>query len=72
MPRLLGKCLLALIVLVVVVAITGLSYRAWRQHEANDAIAITSSNGIDEATYVPIGGTDQWITIRGRDRARTP
>jgi len=30
--------------------------------------AITGPNGIDEATYVKIGGIDQWITIRGEDR----
>ncbi len=31
--------------------------------------AITSAAGIDEARYVPIGGIDQWVTIRGQDRA---
>ncbi|HET7752140.1 MAG TPA: alpha/beta hydrolase [Terriglobales bacterium] len=30
--------------------------------------AITAPNGIDEATYVKIGGIEQWITIRGQDR----
>jgi pimeloyl-ACP methyl ester carboxylesterase len=30
--------------------------------------AITGPNGIDEATYVKIGGIEQWITIRGPDR----
>jgi len=30
--------------------------------------AITTPNGIDEATYVKIGGIDHWITIRGEDR----
>ena len=30
--------------------------------------AITGPNGIDEATYVKIGGIEQWITIRGLDR----
>jgi len=34
-----------------------------------DQFAIHSKNGIDEAAYVPIGGIDQWITIRGEDRA---
>ena len=29
---------------------------------------ITAANGIDEATYVKIGGIEQWITIRGDDR----
>jgi len=27
-----------------------------------------SPNGIDEGTYVKIGGIDQWIQIRGKDR----
>jgi pimeloyl-ACP methyl ester carboxylesterase len=31
--------------------------------------AVTGSRHIDEASYVPIGGIDQWITIRGEDRA---
>ena len=30
--------------------------------------AIPTPNGIDEATYVEIGGIEQWITIRGEDR----
>jgi pimeloyl-ACP methyl ester carboxylesterase len=31
--------------------------------------AIPSTKGIDEAGYVPIGGIEQWVTIRGQDRA---
>src|SRR5262249_15755531 len=30
--------------------------------------AVSTPNGIDEATYVKIGGLEQWITIRGEDR----
>jgi pimeloyl-ACP methyl ester carboxylesterase len=30
--------------------------------------AITTANGIDEGSYVEIGGIEQWITIRGEDR----
>lgn len=30
--------------------------------------AIRSSHGIDEASFVPIGGIEQWVTIRGQDR----
>jgi pimeloyl-ACP methyl ester carboxylesterase len=29
---------------------------------------ISSPNGMDEGNYVPIGGIEQWITIRGEDR----
>src|SRR5438874_4026917 len=38
-----------------------------RNRNAQD-YAITTSNGIDEAKYVEIGGIPQWITIRGEDR----
>jgi pimeloyl-ACP methyl ester carboxylesterase len=31
--------------------------------------AINPTKGIDEASYVPIGGIPQWITVRGQDRA---
>ena len=30
--------------------------------------AITTPNGIDESSFVKIGGIEQWITIRGEDR----
>ena len=43
-------------------------FRAVRSRNAQD-YAITSDNGIDEATYVEIGGIEQWVTIRGEDRA---
>lgn len=38
-----------------------------RNRNARD-YAITAPNGIDEASYVNIGGLEQWITIRGEDR----
>src|SRR5215471_4004910 len=31
--------------------------------------AMSSANGIDEGSYVTIGGIEQWITIRGEDRS---
>jgi pimeloyl-ACP methyl ester carboxylesterase len=34
-----------------------------------EQFAIRTKNGIDEASYVSIGGIKQWITIRGKDRA---
>src|ERR1700691_2639122 len=44
-----------------------LLYRAWRQHENELAYAIP--NGIEEGSFVRIGGIDQWIQIRGENRA---
>jgi pimeloyl-ACP methyl ester carboxylesterase len=54
--------------LVVVLACSGLAYRAYRQHQGEKALAIEAASGIDEAMFVPIGGIEQWMTIRGRDR----
>jgi len=34
-----------------------------------EQFAIRSKNGIDEASYISIGSIEQWITIRGQDRA---
>lgn len=33
-----------------------------------DQFAIRSPKGIDEASFVPLGGIQQWVTIRGQDR----
>jgi pimeloyl-ACP methyl ester carboxylesterase len=63
------KGLLALVVLLVVVLATGLTYRAWRQYRAGGAMTIASVNGIDEATFLSIGNTRQWVSIRGQDRS---
>jgi pimeloyl-ACP methyl ester carboxylesterase len=55
---------------IVALAVAGaLSYRAWWQHRIANALAITSRNGIDEAKFIHIDGTDQWITIRGENKA---
>ena len=61
--------LVVLIVLVVGLSCSGLAYRVWRQNRRERLLAITSPDGIDEAMFIPVGGAEQWITIRGRDRA---
>jgi len=38
-----------------------------RARNARD-YAVATPNGIDEGSYVKIGGLEQWITIRGEDR----
>ena len=60
--------LLALLILIVVVALGFLGYRAWRQHVNAQALAITAPNGIDEKSFIRIGGIEQWVTIRGEDK----
>jgi len=44
-------------------------YRAWRQHRNAAEYAITTPNGIQEAQFIPVGGIEQWVSIRGEDRA---
>jgi pimeloyl-ACP methyl ester carboxylesterase len=69
MLRLLAIGLLWIAIAAVALIGAGLGYRAWRIHEAETALAISSPNGIDEAMFVPIGDSEQWITIRGQDLA---
>ena len=61
--------LLAVAVVVAALAGAGLAYRAFLQSRAEEQLAITAPNGIDEALFVPIGGREHWITIRGQDRS---
>ncbi len=63
------RALLGLVVIVAVLAAAALGFRAWRQHVRAPAVAIESVDGVDEGAFVKIGGIDQWVTIRGRDRA---
>ena len=62
------KGALAVVGVVALAAGAGLGYRAWRQHEGEALMRIATPNGIDEASFVKIGGAQQWITIRGQDR----
>lgn len=57
------------VALTVVSGGVALAYRAWRQHEQARALAIHSPDGIQEARFVAIGGIEQWVQIRGEDRA---
>jgi pimeloyl-ACP methyl ester carboxylesterase len=60
--------LLSLVGLILVLIVGALSYRAIRQYQNATALAIHTTNGIDESMFVPIGGINQWITIRGQNR----
>ncbi len=68
MLRVIVWSVLGLIVLAMLLPTSAVGYRAWRQREAAAAMAITTPNGIDEAGFVTINGTEQWITVRGVDR----
>jgi proline iminopeptidase len=34
-----------------------------------NARKIVATNGVEELLEIPVGGTKQWISVRGRDRA---
>ena len=63
------KILLALLGVVVLIVLGLAVWRALRQAAMARRLALSGPNVIDEAGFVPIGGIDQWITIRGEDRA---
>jgi len=63
------RTLLGLGAAVLVAAFVGLLYRAYRQHANAERVAIRTPLGIDEERFVRIGGIDQWVVIRGQDRA---
>ena len=49
--------------------ISGLAYRALRQRRVSQSLAMHTPNRIAESRFVTIGGIQQWIQIRGEDRA---
>ena len=69
MGRILIRVGVAIVALLLAVAVAGLSWRAWRQREIAQMLAITTPDGIDEGSFVKIGGIDQYISVRGDDRA---
>lgn len=58
-----------LILFVAIAALIGLGYREWRHRSVEPQYEIATPNGIDEALFVDLNGTRQWVTIRGRDRS---
>lgn len=57
-----------IIAVVVLLVVAALGYRALRQHQVAEALAIRTPAGIEEVSFVRIGGIDQWVEIRGEDR----
>lgn len=60
---------LAIAAALVVAVVVLLVWRAFAQAAGARALAIRTPNGIDEAMFAPVGGIDQWVTIRGQDRS---
>src|SRR5882757_1836395 len=49
--------------------VAALGWRAVSRRQLAAAMAISTPNGIVEQRFVRIGGVEQWIGIRGEDRA---
>jgi pimeloyl-ACP methyl ester carboxylesterase len=43
--------------------------RPFMRRRLAKSLALTSPHAIDEEKYIPIGGIEQWVSIRGEDRA---
>ena len=56
------------IAIVVLLALALAVFRVFEQHQVAKRMAITSANGIAALERVQLGGTDQWIQIRGWDQ----
>jgi len=60
--------LLSAIGLLIVGVTLAFVYRVHVQHVNARRFAIHSTNGVDEAMYITVGGINQWVQIRGQDR----
>jgi pimeloyl-ACP methyl ester carboxylesterase len=58
---------LASVIVLAVAAVLG--YRASRQRRTARELVIGTAHGIAESRYITVGGIEQWIQIRGEDRA---
>lgn len=61
--------LMAVLGLVGAAAVAGFGWRAVARRRLTRVMAIDAPHGISEQLYVHIGGIEQWIGIRGEDRA---
>ena len=44
-----------------------LAYRSFWQYRSARTLAIRTGNGIDDASFIQIGGIEQWVQIRGEN-----
>ena len=60
---------LAVLTLILILGFGGLlAYRGYRQHKNKLAFTIDKSVGIQESMFVPIGGIEQYVLIRGENK----
>lgn len=68
MDRWLFRTAAGLLGLALLAVSAALGFRSWQQHETAERLAIRSADGIEEGSFVEIGGIRQWITVRGESR----
>jgi pimeloyl-ACP methyl ester carboxylesterase len=54
---------------VALVLAAGITYRSWVLRQSEKQLIVHDAGGIDEAFFVGIGDTQQWVTIRGHNRS---
>jgi proline iminopeptidase len=67
--RLILKALGGLVLAVTLLIVAGVIYRFWILRQSEKQLIVHDAGGIDEALFVGVRGTQQWVTIRGRKRS---
>jgi pimeloyl-ACP methyl ester carboxylesterase len=67
-PRILIALAVGVVVLLAMILGGALAWRAVLQHRNAQAFAIPEPKGVAQARFIRLGGVEQWVTIRGRDR----
>jgi hypothetical protein len=67
--RLIIKALGCLALAVALLLAAGILYRFWILRRSEKQLIVHEAGGIDEALFVGVGGTQQWVTIRGHNRS---
>jgi pimeloyl-ACP methyl ester carboxylesterase len=67
--RLITKAVGGFILAVALALAACITWRAWILRQTEKQLIIRDAGGIDEALFVGVGGAQQWVTIRGRNRS---
>jgi hypothetical protein len=67
--RLIMKAVGGFVLAVALVVAAGITCRSWVLRQSERQLIVHDTGGVDEAFFVGIRGTHQWVTIRGRNRS---
>lgn len=68
--RVVKRLSISVVVFALVMVAGLLIFRAYERHRVRQATKITSPPGVESLEAVTLGGIEQWILIRGRDRSK--